>query len=107
MSSARFLLSERNYDAAGVREIAQRADVDPAMISRHFGGKQGLFVAACDGAFDVVTHIPSDSANIGRFLAGTAAGTAKTDEPDDFNALSLLLYSLPIALRSLTRCRPH
>ncbi|WP_162200987.1 TetR/AcrR family transcriptional regulator [Luteibacter rhizovicinus] len=93
LSSARFWFSERSYDAVGVREIAQRADVDPAMISRHFGGKQGLFVAACDGAFDVVAHLPADSANIGRFLAGAAVGTSGTEDPDGFNALSLLLLS--------------
>jgi AcrR family transcriptional regulator len=40
--------TERGYDGATVRAIAQRAGVDPAMVNHWFGGKDGLFVAALE-----------------------------------------------------------
>jgi AcrR family transcriptional regulator len=39
------LFDERGYDAATVREIGERADVDPALIARYFGSKEGLYLA--------------------------------------------------------------
>lgn len=93
LAAARLLFSSKSYDAVGVRDIALEADVDPAMVSRHFGGKRGLFVAACEGAFDVVDHLPTDRADIGAFLAHAAAGVSETDGRNAFNALSFLLLS--------------
>jgi AcrR family transcriptional regulator len=43
---ARLVFCERGYEAAGTREIAERAGVNIALISRYFGSKEGLFVAA-------------------------------------------------------------
>lgn len=40
---ARELFLERGYRATTVRAIAAAADVDSALISYHFGSKQGLF----------------------------------------------------------------
>ncbi|MGI3212796.1 TetR family transcriptional regulator [Roseovarius tibetensis] len=37
---------ERGYDGASVRQIAQAVPIDPAMIMRYFGSKEGLFSAA-------------------------------------------------------------
>src|SRR3954468_9326426 len=39
------LFHERGYEGAKVREIGERAGVDPALIARYFGGKEGLFLA--------------------------------------------------------------
>ena len=38
--------TERGFDGATVRTIAQRAGMDPAMVNHWFGGKDGLFVSA-------------------------------------------------------------
>lgn len=40
------MFTERGFDAATVRRIAERAGVDPAMVNHWFGGKDRLFVAA-------------------------------------------------------------
>lgn len=40
--------TERGYDGATVRAIAQRAEVDPAMVNHWFGSKDALFVAAME-----------------------------------------------------------
>lgn len=43
-ASQRFL--QESYDNVGLRDIAGDAGVDVALISRYFGGKEGLFVEA-------------------------------------------------------------
>jgi AcrR family transcriptional regulator len=45
LGAARALFDERGYDRATTREIGERATVDPALIARYFGGKEGLYLA--------------------------------------------------------------
>lgn len=46
LNAAAGLFQERGYDRATVREIGERAGVDPALIARYFDGKEGLYLAA-------------------------------------------------------------
>jgi AcrR family transcriptional regulator len=46
LQAAGALFHERGYGAATVRDIGDRAGVDPALIARYFGGKEGLYLAA-------------------------------------------------------------
>jgi AcrR family transcriptional regulator len=39
------LFHARGYEGATVRDIGERAGVDPALIARYFGGKEGLYLA--------------------------------------------------------------
>jgi len=48
LDAARVEFTERGYEGATVRAIAQRAGVDPAMVNHWFGSKDGLFVAAME-----------------------------------------------------------
>ncbi|MEX3015924.1 TetR/AcrR family transcriptional regulator [Gymnodinialimonas hymeniacidonis] len=48
LSAARAVFSERGYDAAGLREIAEVAEANLSLISRYFGGKEGLLTALTD-----------------------------------------------------------
>lgn len=48
LDAARVEFTERGFDGATVRAIAERAGVDPAMVNHWFGGKESLFVAAID-----------------------------------------------------------
>jgi AcrR family transcriptional regulator len=52
LGAARALFGELGYDRATMREIASRADVDPALIHHHFGTKQDLFAAAHELPFN-------------------------------------------------------
>jgi AcrR family transcriptional regulator len=45
LAAAGELFHVRGYDGATVREIGERARVDPALIARYFGGKEGLYLA--------------------------------------------------------------
>lgn len=42
----------RGYDGVGVREIARAAKVDPRLIGRYFGSKEGLFAEVVDLAYE-------------------------------------------------------
>jgi AcrR family transcriptional regulator len=46
LDAAAHLFQERGYDRATVRDIGERAGVDPALIARYFDGKEGLYLAA-------------------------------------------------------------
>lgn len=46
LQAAQKLFYEKGYDGASVRKIAQEVPIDPAMIMRYFGSKEGLFSAA-------------------------------------------------------------
>ncbi|MZD07385.1 TetR family transcriptional regulator [Streptomyces sp. SID5785] len=45
LHAATELFSERGYDRTTIREIGERAGVDPALIARYFGSKPQLYVA--------------------------------------------------------------
>lgn len=46
LQAARKLFAERGFDAAGIRDIASGAQVDPALVHHYFGNKESLFAAA-------------------------------------------------------------
>ncbi|MEM8975823.1 MAG: helix-turn-helix domain-containing protein [Pseudomonadota bacterium] len=48
LEAARKVFAERGYDAAGLREIAESAQANLSLISRYFGGKEGLLEALTD-----------------------------------------------------------
>jgi AcrR family transcriptional regulator len=43
--AARQCFAEAGYDRAGIRAVAERAGVDPALVMHYFGSKQKLFVS--------------------------------------------------------------
>jgi AcrR family transcriptional regulator len=46
LEAGRALFDEVGYEQATTREIGEHAGVDPALIARYFGSKEGLFLAA-------------------------------------------------------------
>lgn len=54
---ARSAFAERGFDTVTVRQIAAAAEVDPAMISHHFGSKAALFRAALNLPLDPAAEI--------------------------------------------------
>jgi AcrR family transcriptional regulator len=45
LEAAGVLFHERGYAGATVRDIGDRARIDPALIARYFGSKEGLYLA--------------------------------------------------------------
>lgn len=57
MESALLLFAERNFEGVGIREIAAKAGVNSALVQYHFGGKEGLYMAAMRWVDDMMKSI--------------------------------------------------
>lgn len=73
LAAAQEAFSTRGYAAVGVREITAAAEVNPALVSRYFGSKEGLFEAALDAALDVALLTERNRATFGRDLVESFA----------------------------------
>jgi len=47
-ASARSLFTRNGFEATGIRDIAALAEVNPALVIRHFGSKDSLFIETVD-----------------------------------------------------------
>jgi AcrR family transcriptional regulator len=48
LEAARRIFARDGYDRATIRAIAAEADINPAMVMRYYGSKDGLFTAVTD-----------------------------------------------------------
>jgi AcrR family transcriptional regulator len=48
LSAARTRFTEQGYDRTTIRQVATDANIDPSMVMRYYGSKDGLFAAAVD-----------------------------------------------------------
>lgn len=58
LAAARELFAADGYEKATIRAIAASAGIDPSMVMRYFGNKDGLFAAAAE--FDLRLPDPRD-----------------------------------------------
>jgi len=56
MEAALLVFAEKGFDGAGIREIAERAKANSAMVQYHFGGKEGLYQESLRYAFEQGQH---------------------------------------------------
>jgi AcrR family transcriptional regulator len=91
LAAARGLLAERGYGATTIRAVAAEAGVDPAMVMRYYGSKEGLFAAATDIdlALPSPEGVPAD--RLGRVLAGHVLRRWEGDLADEL--ITVLLRS--------------
>ena len=70
LAAARTRFAADGYERATIRSIAAGAKIDPALVMRYFGSKEGLFAAAAE--FDLqlpdLTRVPRES--LGGVLVG-------------------------------------
>jgi AcrR family transcriptional regulator len=52
--AAAYLFARKSFDGTGIRDIANRAGVNSAMISYYFGGKMGLFIEIFQDFADIL-----------------------------------------------------
>jgi AcrR family transcriptional regulator len=80
------LFCEHGFDGAGTREIAMAAGVDPRLITRYFGSKEGLFKEVIARAYEKpLLMAPGHNGEFARALLG--------DEPPAQDAMLLTLRS--------------
>ncbi|HEY9411613.1 MAG TPA: TetR family transcriptional regulator [Jiangellaceae bacterium] len=62
LTAARERFAQDGYDRATIRSIAKDAGIDPSMVMRYYGNKEGLFAAASE--FDLrlpdLASVPAD-----------------------------------------------
>ena len=51
------LFAQKGFAGVSVKEIAETAKVNIALISYHFGGKENLYVAILEAQFELLDHI--------------------------------------------------
>ena len=69
LAAAKLHFSRESYDQAGLREIATRAGVNVALVSRYFGSKEQLFLEAFTDDFHLDEFVHGDRATLGeRFV---------------------------------------
>lgn len=66
LRAAGALFSDRGFERTTVRDIGERAGVDPALIARYFGGKTQLYIAALQA--ETGGAVPADLLAPGRLL---------------------------------------
>ncbi|MEV6792974.1 helix-turn-helix domain-containing protein [Streptomyces sp. NPDC051320] len=66
LQAAAALFADRGFERTTVREIGERAGVDPALIARYFGGKTQLYIAALQA--ETGGAVPADLLDRDRLL---------------------------------------
>lgn len=69
MKAAQVMFATRGYAEAGLRDIAERARVNPALITRYYGSKAELFASALDAMFDVSVFTSAKREEFGEALS--------------------------------------
>jgi AcrR family transcriptional regulator len=88
VSAAREHFARSGYERATIRGIAADAAIDPSMVMRYFGSKEGLFAAAAQFDLELPDLATSPDEELGRRLVGHFVARWERDE-----ALVVLLRS--------------
>ena len=86
LAAARERFAADGYDRATIRAIAAAAAIDPSMVMRYYGSKEGLFAAAAD--FEL--RLP-DPADLPREEAGVRIASYFLQRWEDDDILQALL----------------
>ena len=106
LEAAKHCFSSEGYDQVGVREIAARAGVDPSLINRYFGSKEGLFSEVIGGKFDLRHMAGDDLATLGETMLRSIC-KKKSDDGHDPLAALLRSYSSAVAREKLRAAMIH
>ncbi len=100
LEAAKIHFSENSYETVGVRDIANDANGDAALVNRYFGTKENLFVEVVKEVFKAKENFPKNLDNIGELLTRQMIGKMQKGSCEKkFNLFPLLLRSAasPIA----------
>ncbi len=68
LAAARRIFSEEGYEGTTIRAIAATASINPAMVMRYYGSKEGLFAAVANLDFRVAPLAGVPVAELGEAL---------------------------------------
>lgn len=98
LDAARERFAAESYDDVGMRDIARDVGVDAALISRYFGSKDELFLAALESCGDGSALMQGDKAGFGRRVAHEIVFEPK--KADKLKGMSIMLRSVGSARAS-------
>lgn len=89
LEAAGHVFATCGYGEAGVRDIAARAGVNPALVGRYFGSKLDLFEAALEDTFEIThfTEMPRE-----RFGELVATSLCRSQD-EEASAVPMLVYA--------------
>lgn len=66
LRAARDRFASEGYERSTIRAVARDADIDPSMVMRYFGSKEGLFAAASeiDLRMPELAHVPREQVGV-------------------------------------------
>jgi AcrR family transcriptional regulator len=105
--SAKVLFSQNTYEGVGMRDIASAAGVDPALVIRYFGSKEGLFRNIAEQAFGATEFLKGGVAALAENAANVVlSGFDESRWRSGYDPLRLLLASIgsPIGGPILATC---
>lgn len=91
LAAATTLFSERGYERTTIRDVAERADIDPAMVIRYFKNKETLFAQAASVDLELPALTALDPTLIGRMLIEHFLAIWEGDKSD--RGMTVLLRS--------------
>lgn len=90
LDAAAVCFSDKGYDSVGLREIANKANIDVALINRYFGSKKGLF---CEAVIPSISLDYVTQENTGT-LAEQLTEVSFNYQPNGLNILTATLNSI-------------
>lgn len=103
LAAARVLFATHGYEGATVRAIAAAADADPALVTRYFGSKEGLFATAAKFELHLPDLGPIPRDQLGAALIEHFANRWEGDPAD--RALQILLRAAMTNAEAAERMR--
>jgi AcrR family transcriptional regulator len=91
LDAAREMLANRGYEATTIRAVAKAAGIDPSMVMRYYGSKEGLFAAAVNVDLLLPSAAELPPAQLGEIFARHVVARWEGDLSDEF--IRLLLRS--------------
>lgn len=104
LAAAQAVFQDKGYERATTREIAERAGINLALISRYFGSKRGLFEEAVLPHLTLTRFLDGSLDDLGARLANSYAAP---EMKEGFDAFVVLLKSIsspeaaPLLIRAL------
>lgn len=93
VDAAARLFANGGYDQAGVREIAAEAGIDPALVNRYFGSKEGLFVAVLESLVGPPRELGLPPGEFGLEIARRMLGVHGAGSRDQLQAIDIAIRS--------------
>lgn len=92
LGAARELFAQRGYDATSTRDIGELADLNDALIYRHFADKRAILTAVVDEGIAAFQHlpVPDGSRSVEEVLVAAGEAFLRT-ATDQLPVLTILL----------------